>query len=535
MRRLAEGLGRLRRAGRDPAAALATLADPAVQFLFEADGAARVLLDAEGRVLRHSPGVVPLLGAGTWPDLAALVPPEGQAPLRAAMAQPAATVLALHGRHADGSLVPLRARVLPLRTADGAASGAVLVLEDARPTLQQEAGQLHARKLQAVGELAGGVAQDFNNMLQALIGAADGLAERPELSPDAREEVALVQGAARRGATLVAQLLAFSRQQTLQPRIVAVNAAVRDLAPLLRRSLGGGVRLSLMLDEPERQARIDPGQLDQVLVNLAVNARDAMPQGGTLTLRTGRLTVLAPRSVGPAAGQLEAVPPGRYVAIEVQDSGTGIPPDVLPRIFEPFFTTRGARGSGLGLATVLGIVRQSGGFLELETQAGQGTTFRILLPRVREEATAETGPAPPPAARAVERPAAGSRGRILLAEDEEPVLRLAAGRLTRQGWEVLAAESGEAALDLLGEGRVDAIVTDMMMPGMDGTALVAEVRRRLARPDLPALITSGYANVALHDSIAAAATAFLPKPYALRDLSDRVAALVPAPEGVAPT
>jgi len=218
----------------------------------------------------------------------------------------------------------------------------------------------------------------------------------------------------------------------------------------------------------------------------------------------------------------------------VQDSGTGIPPGVLPRIFEPFFTTRGARGSGLGLATVLGIVRQSGGFLELETQAGQGTTFRILLPRVREEATADPAPAPPPASPVVERPAAGSRGRILLAEDEEPVRRLATGRLARQGWEVLSAETGEAALELLGEGRVDAIVTDMMMPGMDGTALVAEVRRRLARPDLPALITSGYANVALHDSIAAAATVFLPKPYALRDLSDRVAALVPAPEGVAP-
>jgi signal transduction histidine kinase len=201
MRRLAEGLGRLRRAGRDPAAALAALADPAAQFLFEADGAARVLLDAEGRVLRHSSGVAQLLGAGIWPDLAALIAPEGQAPLRAAMAQHSTTELALHGRHADGSLVPLRARVLPLRAADGTPRGALLVLEDARPTLQQEAGQLHARKLQAVGELAGGVAHDFNNLLQALIGAADGLAERPELSPGAREEVALVQGAARRGAT----------------------------------------------------------------------------------------------------------------------------------------------------------------------------------------------------------------------------------------------------------------------------------------------------------------------------------------------
>jgi two-component system cell cycle sensor histidine kinase/response regulator CckA len=220
------------------------------------------------------------------------------------------------------------------------------------------------------------------------------------------------------------------------------------------------------------------------------------------------------------------------VAIEVQDSGTGIPPEVLPRIFEPFFTTRGERGSGLGLATVLGIVRQSGGFLELETAPGRGTTFRILLPRVREEAA----PPPPQAAPAAPVAAAppGRRGRILLAEDEEPVRRLAAGRLARQGWEVLAADSAEAALELLGQGEVDAVVTDMVMPGMDGAELVGEVRRRLARPELPALITSGYADVGRHAAIGAAATAFLPKPYALRDLTERVAALVPAPEGVAP-
>jgi two-component system cell cycle sensor histidine kinase/response regulator CckA len=379
------------------------------------------------------------------------------------------------------------------------------------------------------------VAHDFNNLLQAVLGAADVLADRPELAPSAREEVALILGAARRGANLVGQLLAFSRQQTLQPRIVAVNAAVRDLAPLLRRSLGEQVRLGLVLDDLERSVRIDPGQLDQVLVNLAVNARDAMPEGGALTLRTGRLALLAPRT-----GGLETVPPGRYVAIEVQDTGTGIPTEVLPRIFEPFFTTRGERGSGLGLATVLGIVRQSGGFLEVETAAGRGTIFRILLPREREAAqpVGPAVPAPEPVAPAISATTptgkATGRGRILLAEDEEAVRRLAVGRLTKQGWEVLAAETGEAALALLGDGTVDAIVTDMMMPGMDGVALVGEVRRRLARPNLPALITSGYADVALHDAIATAATAFLSKPYSLRDLADRVAALVPPPEVVAP-
>ncbi len=522
MRRITEGLGRLRRP-RDP---LAALADPLAQHLFEADGAARALLDAKGRVLRASTGVAVLLGAGMRPDLAALVSPDSLPALQAALARPEPSALVLRGQHADGSLVPLRGRLLPLRPEE-AEPLALLMIEDSRPAALQEAGKLHAQKLQAVGELAGGVAHDFNNLLQALLGAADSLAERPELSPAAREEVALVQGAARRGARLVAQLLAFSRQQTLQPRIVAVNAAVRDLAPLLRRSLGGRVRLSLVLDDPERTVRIDPGQLDQVLMNLAVNARDAMPEGGTLTLRTGRLTVLTPRS-----GGLEPVPPGRYVAIEVQDTGTGISPEVLPRIFEPFFTTRGERGSGLGLATVLGIVRQSGGFLEVQTQPGRGTTFRILLPRSQEQAPAAADARAP--GRAVRR-GAGPRGRLLLAEDEEPVRRLAAARLARQGWEVLAAESAEAALDLLGTGTVDAIVTDMMMPGMDGAALVAEVRRRLARPELPALVTSGFADVARHAALQEAATAFLAKPYALRDLADRVAALVPAPEAVAPS
>ena len=237
--------------------------------------------------------------------------------------------------------------------------------------------------------------------------------------------------------------------------------------------------------------------------------------------------------LAPRTGGLETVPPGRYVAIEVQDTGTGIPPEVLPRIFEPFFTTRGERGSGLGLATVLGIVRQSGGFLEVQTQPGRGTTFRILLPRSQEQASAAAADTPS-AGRAMRR-GAGPRGRLLLAEDEEPVRRLAAARLARQGWEVLAGESAEAALELLGTGTVDVIVTDMMMPGMDGAALVAEVRRRLARPDLPALVTSGFAEVARHEALQAAATDFLAKPYSLRDLADRVAALVPAPEGVAPS
>jgi two-component system cell cycle sensor histidine kinase/response regulator CckA len=311
------------------------------------------------------------------------------------------------------------------------------------------------------------------------------------------------------------------------PRVVAVNRAVSDLAPLLRRSLGERVRLQLMLEEPERAVRVDPGQLDQVLVNLAVNARDAMPDGGTLTLRTRRRTLLAPRRTGT-----ETIPPGRYVSIEVQDTGTGIPPDILPRIFEPFFTTRPSGGTGLGLSTVVGIVRQSGGFLEVETAPGQGSLFRILLPRSGEA----PAPAIPPAAAPVQAtPTLAARGTVLLVEDEDAVRRLAERALQRRGWHVLSADCGEAALALLVPGQALAcVVTDMVMPGMDGAALVMELRHRLARPDLPAIIASGYAEVLRHDAIGTAATAFLPKPYALRDLTDRVAALAAGDPAVAP-
>ncbi len=253
-------------------------------------------------------------------------------------------------------------------------------------------------------------------------------------------------------------MLAFGRQQTLQPRAVSINDAVAGLSGLLRRLLGGTVRLELELEEPGRTVQVDPTQLDQVLVNLAVNARDAMPEGGQLTLRTGHITLYRPLIRGE-----EVIPPGRYVMVEVQDTGCGIPPEVLPRIFDPFFTTRRERGgSGLGLSTVHGIIRQSDGFLAVDSLPGKGTRMRIYLPRHDGEGMAiprlpaPALPAPLPAAPAVaappdtEPPAAAepAPGRtVLLVDDEDGVRRLAARALARQGWTVLSADSARGRAD----------------------------------------------------------------------------------------
>jgi len=387
-----------------------------------------------------------------------------------------------------------------------------------------------SQKLQAVGQLAGGIAHDFNNLLTAILGTAEAILERADTSAETAADLREMCRAIDRGAALVRHLLAFSRQQTLQPRVVTVNAAVEDAAALLRRLLGERVALVLALEQPGRAVLIDPGQLDQVLINLAVNARDAMPEGGTLTLATGHATLYAPRPAATAT-----IPPGRYVTIIVTDTGTGIPPDILPRIFEPFFTTRRTRGgSGLGLSTVLGIVRQSSGFLEVESTPGCGTRIILYLPRHRETAARpatarRSGDASPPAAAAV----AGAGRIVLVVEDEALVRRTLARALIRAGWRVLAAESGEAALALLHLPKVRAesqpivVITDVVMPGMDGVALVRALRE--IWPGLPAVLVSGYADQPLREALAATDIAYLSKPYEFIELLAAVARVIAPP------
>jgi two-component system cell cycle sensor histidine kinase/response regulator CckA len=432
------------------------------------------------------------------------------------------------------------------------------------PLSQRDADAEQERRLRVVGQLAGGIAHDFNNLLTAILGAADAILGRTATTAETVADAQQIRRGVERGAALVRQLLAVSRQQTLQPRIVAVNVAIEDAANLLRRLLGARITVTLALEQPGRRVMVDPGQLDQVLLNLAVNARDAMPEGGTLMMASGHATLYRPRLAGA-----ETIPPGRYVTITVEDSGVGIPESVMPHIFEPFFTTKrvpatsglgaaaavgngqagdghgdndpggnghagngdednGRGGTGLGLPTVLGIVRQSGGFLEVASEVGVGTRMVVYLPR-HAAAEAEASPPRVPARMAVPAAANGD-GRVVLVVEDEAAVRLVLGRaLTRAGWHVLAAETAEAALEMLRnrvespESQLSVVISDVVMPGMDGPALVRAVRR--IYPGIPAVLVSGYAEPVLRRDLVGADIAFLAKPYATAELLDLVARL----------
>jgi two-component system cell cycle sensor histidine kinase/response regulator CckA len=508
-----------------------------LRLLFQEAAAPALVVDRDGRIVSANEALRHLLAAAA--DLSPGAPADAIfAPADRAVASqniasacasppraPREFIVALEGVASGDEAGPVAAvSMLPVREADGAVSGAVLRFTDLTRLRQLEAQLAQSQRLQAVGQLAGGIAHDFNNLLTAVIGAADSISVRDGIDAETREDAAQIHASVMRGAALVRQLLAFGRQQMLRPQVLAVNGVITDLSLMLRRLLGERIRLELDMETPGRMVRADRTQLDQVFVNLAVNARDAMPDGGVLTLRTGHLTLLEPMVRGP-----DTFMPGRYVMIEVRDTGTGIAPDVLPHIFEPFFTTRREHGgSGLGLATVHGIVRQSEGYLTVESAPGAGTSMRVYLPRWDDQE-----PAAPPVAAIVSEPPPpepADVGRVvLLVEDEEQVLRLAERALERQGWQVRSAESGEAALALLDDGGalgLTAIVTDMVMPGMDGIALVRAVRERLGNPALPAILVSGYAESALRRDMEAVTTTFMAKPYTLRELVAKLEAEV---------
>jgi two-component system cell cycle sensor histidine kinase/response regulator CckA len=488
-------------------------------FQDEIEGVA--LLDARGIVLRANPRLRALLGLTQGAQAWAELPTQPAATLAEAVrtGRPCAASAMLDQQ---GVRNAMRLAFLPFHRGGGLLRVTSHTHEQA---IEDQLGQ--AQRLQAVGELAGGIAHDFNNLLTAIIGTTDDMRARCGSDVD-REDLAQIRASAERGAALVRQLLAFSRQQTLQPRVISLNDAIRNAALLLERLLGSGVTMSLRLEEPERMVCIDPTQLDQVLVNLAVNASHAMPEGGALTISSTPRLVLRQEKFGG-----EMLPPGRYACLTVSDTGLGIPAEVLPRIFEPFFTTRREKGgTGLGLSTVHGIVRQSGGYMSVESAQGTGTTFRILLPRHEDPAlwrgAVSADPAPPaPLA------SASTGGRtILLVDDEAPVRRLAEKALIREGWQVITATSAEDALETVARLRTEGspgpnlacVVSDVVMPGMDGPALVRRLRQQW--PGLPSILMSGYADAGLRQSLQAADIFFLAKPFGMNDLTRAAASLL---------
>ena len=390
----------------------------------------------------------------------------------------------------------------------------VLSLRDNREQLKLERQIAQATKMQAVGQLAGGVAHDFNNILTAVIGYCDLMLTRHVPGDADFDDINQVRQNANRAANLVRQLLAFSRQQTLRPQVLQVSDVVGELSHLLKRLLGETITLSVRHGRNLAPVRADPGQLEQVIVNLAVNARDAMPNGGTLEISTHAIAAAQVRGLG-----YEMMPAADYVAIDIADTGSGIATEIIGHIFEPFFTTKEVgKGTGLGLSTVYGIVKQTGGFIFATRSGSDGTTFTIYLPAYNAVARPE---AAAPAA-ADEGP--WGKGTILVVEDEGMVRTVAERALTRRGYEVLTAGSGEEALELL-EARaeaVDLLVSDVVMPIMDGPALARAARARF--PDLRIVFMSGYAEEQLRNSIDLPGASFLPKPFSVQDLNDAVRA-----------
>ena len=389
--------------------------------------------------------------------------------------------------------------------------------------LKLEAQFRQAVKMEAVGRLAGGIAHDFNNLLTAILGYSEIAIENPDLPPQARQDIEEVRRAAESAARLTSQLLAFSRRQILQPKILDLSQDISRMGSMLHRLIGEDIQLATSLMPDVGLVRADPGQVDQIIMNLVVNARDAMPDGGHLTIETANVE-LDDAFVADHHGAST----GPHVMIAVSDTGGGMSEDVQQRVFEPFFTTKSqGKGTGLGLATVYGIVKQSEGSIWVYSEVGRGTTFKVYLPRVIAEHPLEVS-----ADRAVEQ-RSGSET-ILMVEDQESVRTVTKTVLERCGYAVLEAENGPQALKLSGEhsGSIDLLLTDVVMPHMSGRELAQTLAEKC--PHLRVLYTSGYTDDAvLRHGVLAPGVAFLQKPFTASGLALKVRQVLDASE--APT
>jgi two-component system, cell cycle sensor histidine kinase and response regulator CckA len=415
-------------------------------------------------------------------------------------------------RRRDGSAVEVSQWAAPLRSGAGSFVGSVAIVADDTDRKRLEEQFRQAQKMEAVGRLAGGIAHDFNNLLTVITGYCQMLLDRLEPVDPTFEDMQQVLKAADRATTLTKQLLAFSRKQIVQPKVVDTANLIHEMDHILKRLVGEDIELHLSVPHDIGKVRVDPGQIEQVIVNLAVNARDAMPKGGRLTIETQNVEV----DEKIVARHL-SMEPGPYVLLAISDTGVGIPPEMLVHLFEPFFTTKEkGRGTGLGLSTSYGIVKQNRGEIVVYSEPGVGTTFKIYLPRVDAPVEVEYVPA-------VETRRVRGTETILIVEDEEGVRKVLVEMLTHQGYRVLVAGGGPEALELFHQhcGPLDLLITDVIMPKMSGRELADQLRQ--PRPDLKVLFVSGYTDSAIvNHGILEPGTVFLQKPFSPEQLTSKV-------------
>jgi len=397
----------------------------------------------------------------------------------------------------------------------------------------------HSQKMQAVGQLAGGVAHDFNNLLTAMIGFCDLLLMRHPAGDPSFADIMQIKQNANRAANLVRQLLAFSRRQTLQPKTIDLTDVLAELSNLIRRLIGENIQMHMLHGRDLGMVKADQGQLEQVIINLAVNARDAMKDGGTLTIRTSNVTLDSPEALPRdlvAPTEDEIIAPGDYVLVEVEDTGSGIRPDILATIFEPFFSTKEVgSGTGLGLSTCYGIIKQTGGYIYVRSALGAGTIFYLYFKRFEADKTAI------PVVESADEKSGGDltgRATILLVEDETPVRIFAARALRNKGYEVLEADSGENALEVFTDhnGTIDMIISDVVMPGINGPKMISKLYETFGErmKNIQIVFISGYAEDAFVDTYGTDRQFnFLPKPFTLKQLASKVKEVLDAGDSAA--
>jgi signal transduction histidine kinase len=410
----------------------------------------------------------------------------------------------------DGTSFPVEYSSTPIYEQERL-TGAVVTFEDIteRRLLEQQYQQ--AQKMEAIGRLAGGVAHDFNNLLTAILGYCELLLDELEPTDPRRRDITEIRKAGSRAAELTRQLLAISRKQIIEPKRLDLNAIIVEIRPMLGRVIGEDVIVVLDLSPQLGAVTADHGQVEQVILNLAVNARDAMPNGGTVTIKTADVDINE-----LDAGNVAGVKPGRYVMLAVTDTGTGMTPEVQARVFEPFFTTKPVgQGTGLGLASVYGIVTGAGGAVRVRSAVGKGSSFELLFPLL--EGAEAVVKAPPTML-----PPRAEGETVLVVDDADGARELIARLLQRQGYAVLVAESPEEAIRLFdANASVDVLLTDVIMPGMSGAALARQLVAR--RPELKVIYMSGYTDDAVvHHDVLKPGTAFLNKPFDSAALAKKI-------------